>query len=100
LAALPETMAIGDAQIIHGHQWEWGGDPWALSYADVTSPLTFFGHSHQSALTIDGKRQTVNFGVPYHVDAKNVLVNVGAVIDDKEWVLYDSVKNTVTFMKA
>jgi len=97
---MPETIAIDDAQIIHGHQWKWGGDPWALIYAGITSPLTFFGHSHQSGLTINGEQQIIDLGVSYRVDAKNVLVNVGAVIFDKEWVLYDSVKNTVTFMKA
>ena len=29
------------------------------------------------------------FGVPYDVKGEKVLVNVGAVIGDREWVLYD-----------
>jgi len=100
LAALPETIQIGEAQIIHGHQWKWGGDPWELIHADVTNSLTFFGHSHRSALTINGEEQAIDFGMHYRVDAEKVLVNVGAVVSDNEWVLYDSLKKTVTFMKV
>ena len=29
------------AEIIHGHQWEWGGEPWALINAEVKNPLSF-----------------------------------------------------------
>lgn len=97
MSALPETILIGDAQIIHGHQWKWGGEPWSLIHANTEYPLTFFGHSHQSALTINGNEVTIEFGVSYDVSGENVLVNVGAVVYDKEWVLYDSVKKTVTF---
>ena len=100
ISALPEIITIGNAQIIHGHQWEWGGKPWALIHANVESSLTFFGHSHQSALTINGDVVLVKFGYPYLVDLENVLVNVGSVIYNKEWVHYNSMERTITFMKA
>ncbi len=97
---LPETIDIEGAQVIHGHQWEWGGEPWSLQQANVQSRMTFFGHSHTSGLSIDGKSQKVDWNVPYDVSCEEVLVNVGAVVEACEWVLYDSVKQTVTFRKA
>jgi predicted phosphodiesterase len=100
ISNLPETIEIGDAEIIHGHQWEWGGEPWALIHANVENSLVFYGHSHFSELSIDGVKHEVVFGTPYKVDGEKVLVNVGAVIKDKEWVLYNSTEHTVIFMKA
>ena len=100
LAAMPETYEIGHAEIIHGHQWKWGGNPWALIHANVEKSPVFYGHSHCSELLINGVQQEIEFGIPYHVDGKNVLVNVGAVVGDKEWALYDSLEDTVQFMKA
>ena len=41
-----------------------------------------------------------NFGKPYALTGEKVLVNVGSVVDNQEWVIYDSVENSVTFMKA
>jgi predicted phosphodiesterase len=100
LATMPETFEIAQAKIIHGHQWEWGGKPWSLIHAEVSETPVFYGHSHTSAWSINGVNQQLEFGIPYDVNGENVLVNVGAVIDDREWVLYDQANNTVTFMKA
>ncbi len=100
LGIMPETVDIGSAKIIHGHQWEWGGEPWALIHADVNESLVFYGHSHTSRLSRNGMNEAVEFGVPYYASGDKVLVNVGAVIIDREWVLYDLSENTVTFMKA
>lgn len=101
LSAMPERMELGAAEIIHGHQFEWGGDPWSLLKAEVTKPLTFYGHSHRSGMICEGvEDEQVNFGKTYKMDNRQTLVNVGAVIHDREWVLYDSVSNIVTFMKV
>lgn len=100
LNTLPETFEIGNAQIIHGHQWQWGGEPWALIHAEVSHSLVFYGHSHLSEMSFDGVKQPIEFGVPYTVEGKKVLVNVGAVVEGREWVLYDAEEKTVTFMKA
>jgi hypothetical protein len=100
LSMMPETVDIASAKIIHGHQWEWGGDPWALIHAEVNESPVFYGHSHISALSLDGVNQEIEFGVPYNVSGKKVLVNVGAVVKDREWVFYDLADRTVTFMKA
>lgn len=101
IMAMPETYPIGDAKVIHGHQWQWGGAPWALIEAAIESPLVFYGHSHRSELRIDGAQQDIEFGIPYSsVGDAQILVNVGAVIGDREWVLYDASANRVTFMKV
>ncbi len=78
----------------------WGGEPWSLLQANVESSLVFYGHSHRSSLTIDGVNQQIDFGIPYTLTGENVLVNVGSVVDNREWVIYDSVEKTVTFMKS
>lgn len=100
LADLPERMKIDYAEVIHGHQWKWGGNPFALIEEDVHSDLTFYGHSHHSALKVDEEKVDINFGFPYDVKNKQVIVNVGSVVFHKEWVLYDSAERTVTFMKV
>lgn len=100
LSTLPETLEIGQAEVIHGHQWQWGGEPWSLIQAKADTSPVFYGHSHQSALSRDGVEQAIEFGVPYDVTGQQVLVNVGAVIGDREWVLYDMNDHTVTFMKV
>lgn len=100
LASMPETFEIGNAEVIHGHQWQWGGEPWALIHADVEKSPVFYGHSHTSALSRNGVNQQIGFGTPYDITGEKVLVNVGAVVGDREWVLYDSEENMVTFMKV
>ena len=101
LLAMPEKIALGEAELIHGHQWKWGGEPWSLLEPEVTKSLTFYGHSHRSALRRNGhEEEAVLFDHPYDVKDGQTLVNVGAVVSDKEWVLYDDMSDTVTFFKA
>lgn len=100
LGTMPETLDIATAKIIHGHQWKWGGKPWVLIHADVNESPVFYGHSHTSKLSRNDVSEAIEFGIPYDVSGNKVLVNVGAVVIDREWVLYDLSENTVTFMKA
>ncbi|MCM3743060.1 metallophosphatase family protein [Sporosarcina luteola] len=101
LSAMPERIELGEAEVIHGHQWKWGGEPWSLVEAEVSKNLTFYGHSHRSRLLRNGtEEEVILFDHPYEVKDGQTLVNVGAVVSDKEWVLYDHVQDTVTFMKA
>src|SRR5690606_10833378 len=101
LAAMPERIELGAAEVIHGHQFEWGGNPWALLTADGSKPLTVYGHRHRPGIRREElEDEQVNFGEIYEIDDRQTLVNVGAVIHDREWVLYDSIGNTVIFMKA
>ena len=62
--------------------------------------LCFMDIVIRSGLSRNGVNEEIEFGIPYDVSGDKVLVNVGAVIIDREWVLYDLLKNTVTFMKA
>ena len=81
---------LGEAELIHGHQWQWGGEPWSLLEADVSKRLTFYGHSHRSGLLRNGQMKGPSlFDHPYDVKDGQTLVNVGAVVSDQEWVLYD-----------
>jgi len=100
LAEMPESINIATAKIIHGHQWKWGGDPWALIHPEVHESPVFYGHSHASKLSRNNVDETIEFGIPYDISCDKVLVNVGAVVIEREWLLYDSFENTVTFMKA
>lgn len=101
LSAMPERIQLGEAEVIHGHQWKWGGEPWSLLEAGVSKRLTFYGHSHRSALLRNGvAEEVILFDHPYDVKDGQTLVNVGAVVSDKEWVLYDNIQDTVTFMKV
>lgn len=100
IAVMPEVIDIGEAQIIHGHQWQWGGTPWSLVHADVNYSPVFYGHSHHSALSINGIELKVELNKPYLLSGGDILINVGAVVGDKEWALYDTIENTVIFMKA
>lgn len=97
---MPEKIELVNAQVIHGHQWKWGGTPWALLEAKVSRSITFYGHSHASALTVNGIKKEIKFGESYSLDGSEVLVNVGSVISNQEWVLYDTDKNTVVFKSA
>ena len=97
---MPETVNIASAKIIHGHQWEWGGEPWALIHAEVNESPVFYGHSLFQHYRWMGSIEEIEFGVPYNVSGKKVLVNVGAVVKDREWVFYNLADRTVTFMKV
>ncbi|MET3575186.1 metallophosphoesterase family protein [Bhargavaea ullalensis] len=100
IRSMPETMDIDGAEIVHGHQWEWGGDPWTPVYPGNAGDLTFYGHSHESDLSIDGEPIDIGFGVPYDVTKGQTFVNVGPVVGDREWVLYDPAARTVEFRKV
>lgn len=100
MKGLAETISIGNAEVIHGHQWKWGGEPWSLLKAHADKQITFFGHSHLSGLSIDGHWREITFDRPYDVCYGKVLVNVGAVVKAREWVLYDAEEQTVIFKKA
>ncbi len=42
----------------------------------------------------------IRFGQPIVLQDKQYGINVGSVVDHREWCLYDSEKRTVTFMCA
>lgn len=97
---LPERVDIEGATLIHGHQFQWDRDWIPQLDFEATEPLIFFGHTHYSFLYRKGKRKPITFGEPIALKKKHYGINVGSVVDHREWVLYDAAARTVTFMKA
>lgn len=95
---LPERMYIGDALLIHGHQWSYNELP--PKEISAGQRLVFHGHTHRSSWSIDKIEQPFQFGQPIALTGKQLTVNVGSVVDHKEWLLFNSDKNTITFMKV
>lgn len=98
---LPETMDIEGAMLIHGHQFQWSVS-WQPKFPSIDKQLLFFGHSHESGIYRQNKKLPIriHFGQPIELQAKQYRINVGSVVDHREWCLYDSDKRTVTFMCA
>lgn len=101
---LPERMLIEGATLIHGHQiiWDKHWEPINSASLDIETPLLFFGHSHRSGLFHKNKKiqAPIQFGEELQLVKKKYWINVGSVVDNKEWCLYDSVTRSITFMKA
>lgn len=103
-ADLPEKILIEDATLIHGHQINWDKywEPEDTSLADIETPLLFFGHSHRSGIYRKNKKLpiTIQFGQEIQLVKKKYWINVGSVVNHREWCLYDSSARTITFMKS
>ena len=93
------ALVIEHATLIHGHQIEWD-KTFNPTFPNIQTPLLFFGHSHEAAIYKDGLRQSVPYDIPLAVGKNQYQINVGPVVDNKEWCLYDSEEMTVTFMQA
>lgn len=102
-ASLPEKIAIEGATLIHGHQIDWDKhwEPIHTSSLEIDTSLVFFGHSHRSGIYEDFKKihEVIHFGKEIHLHKKNYWINVGSVVDNREWCLYDSETRSICFMK-
>ncbi|GEK35322.1 metallophosphoesterase family protein [Kurthia sibirica] len=98
-STMPETLSIDGARLIHGHQFDWSDD-WVADPKKFSEHLVFFGHSHQSMLLRKGKQKKFKFNDSMHLKKKRYSINVGSVVHNREWCLYDSDTRTITFMKA
>ncbi|PIC58957.1 metallophosphatase family protein [Sporosarcina sp. P12(2017)] len=97
---LPETLKIDQAVVIHGHQWPHNEAEAWLAEQLPEAPLVFHGHTHRSSFMSDGKPVAINWNDKISVRGSRTVVNVGAVVGSREWVLYDSEKQNVSFMKV
>ncbi|WP_336046168.1 metallophosphoesterase family protein [Solibacillus ferritrahens] len=93
------ALEIEHATLIHGHQIVWD-KTFNPTFPHIETPLLFFGHSHEAAIYNNGKRQPVPYDIPLSVGHRSYQINVGPVVENKEWCLYDSQAMTVTFMQA
>lgn len=98
ISQLPERMRIGDALLIHGHQWPYNELP--PEHITQVEDLVVHGHTHTSSWAVEGEVKEFEFSVPIKLPQKAVIVNAGSVVDHREWVLYDECERTITFMKA
>ncbi|GLC90349.1 metallophosphoesterase family protein [Lysinibacillus piscis] len=100
-SALPEMIHIEGATLIHGHQFHWNTS-WQPTFPAIQTNLLFFGHSHESAIYQHNNKLPTNilFGQPIAVENKAFNINVGSVVYHREWCLYDSDKQTITFMRV
>lgn len=100
---LPEKIEIEGATLIHGHQilWDKHWEPTELTI-DIETPLLFFGHSHRSGIYRKKKKLPLEivYGQELQLIKKKYWINVGSVVDHREWCLYDSLARTITFMKS
>jgi predicted phosphodiesterase len=103
-SALPEKMNIEGATLIHGHQinWDKNWEPVNPTSFTVESPLLFFGHSHKSGLYRKNKKiyEPIHFGEEIQLTKKKYWINVGSVVDNREWCLYNSEERSIMFMKV
>lgn len=100
LEKLPETIELPGAVVTHGHQWEWGGDPWKPIIPSFEDKIVFYGHSHRAGVMERFESISFTYNDPVKLPHLNFQVNVGSVINHGEWLLYDTELNTITFMKA
>ena len=59
--------------------------------------LIFFGHSHTSKFYRNGVCIPFSNSIKKSILIKHTAVNIGSVIDHREWVLYDSGDKTIEF---
>ena len=100
-AKLPEIIEIEGATLIHGHQFQWDIH-WQPTIPPFTKQFLFFGHSHESGLYQNNKKLPIpiQFGKTLTIKNQQYAVNVGSVVVHREWCLYDSANQTITFMRA
>ncbi|SOB99715.1 calcineurin-like phosphoesterase family protein [Ureibacillus xyleni] len=100
---LPDKIVIEGATLLHGHQIKWDKhwEPTELTI-DIDTPLLFFGHSHRCGIYRKRKKLPldITYGEELQLIKKKYWINVGSVVDNREWCLYDSVARTITFMKS
>ncbi|VWX32687.1 metallophosphoesterase family protein [Exiguobacterium oxidotolerans] len=93
------TKQIGDALFLHGDQFEWSYE----LVPDTTrfkQRLLFFGHSHQRGLFKDGHRMSAHLDIPISVKKGRYAINVGPVLVEREWLLYDTETASILYRQA
>ncbi len=66
----PSTIELPHATIMHGHQFDYT-EEFDLIIPTFESKILFFGHSHRSALYINGKRNQIEFDKTYSLQQYN-----------------------------
>ncbi|WP_215115517.1 metallophosphoesterase [Exiguobacterium sp. s80] len=100
LRSVPRTKQVGhDVLFLHGDQFEWS---YTLipNTSQFEQRLLFFGHSHQRGLFRDGRRLSTQLDVPISIKQERYAVNVGPVLVEREWLLYDTQEESIVYHQA
>lgn len=98
LKNLPETIDLPNAIVIHGHQWK--EKILIPKIFNTEDKILFYGHSHKSGLMERYKQIPFFHNQEIKLKHFQYQVNVGSVVDNREWLLYDDERMTISFMKA
>lgn len=98
LKNLPETIDLPNAIVIHGHQWK--EKILIPKIFNTEDKILFYGHSHKSGLMERYKQIPFSHNQEIKLKHFQYQVNVGSVVDNREWLLYDDEHMTISFMKA
>ena len=91
-------MEIDGATLMHGHQFKWNVS-WQPTFPPFQNHYFSSGIVTNQAFIISKKLPIrIRYGQPIALQDKQYGVNVGSVINHREWCLYDSKHRTVTFM--
>ncbi len=96
----PRKQRIEGALLIHGDQLNWSRD-FLPDLSQQREPVLFFGHSHIRGLFRNGiamssplyQSLSINNGGRY-------AINLGPVVFEREWCLYDSEQQSIVFHRA
>ena len=97
---LSETLSAGEAVIIHGHQWNSDERNAWLNAQIPDKTIVFHGHTHRAGYTRDQQEMLISGRGKISLSGKRNIVNVGAVVGSREWVLFNAKERTVRFMRA
>ncbi|WP_214861171.1 MULTISPECIES: metallophosphoesterase [Exiguobacterium] len=95
----PRKQRIEGALLIHGDQLSWSRD-FLPNLSQQREPLLFFGHSHIRGLFQNGIAKPSPLGQTLSIKGERHAVNLGPVVFEREWCLYDSEQQSIVFHQA
>lgn len=95
----PRKQRIEGALLIHGDQLSWSRD-FSPDLSQQHEPLLFFGHSHIRGLFQNGNALPSPLHKPLSVAGEHYAVNLGPVVFEREWCLYDTEQQSIVFHQA
>jgi len=95
----PRKQHIEGALLIHGDQLNWSRD-FLPDLSQQREPVLFFGHSHIRGLFRNGIALSSPLYQSLSINGGRYAINLGPVVFEREWCLYDSVQQSIVFYQA